>query len=219
MDEGVEILERRSTDIQKDIRENKLAAQIAQLKPIENARIMLRLSDENFSLANRLRYVEDTDELTEIGSRKAFKKALEQSIFDYMKLGVKFTVVNIDLEGFKKINDRLSHLEGDRALKIVAKLFKDVIRTGDFVSRMGGDEFMILLRNADEESAEKVKERIDESLSQLKIENSDDQTVSMINFNAGYKVWGKDDTLESLMKEADKRMYEEKRKKAEGHND
>jgi diguanylate cyclase (GGDEF)-like protein/PAS domain S-box-containing protein len=96
---------------------------------------------------NKLKYY---DELTEIPNRKLFINTLESEIILAKDREVKHAVLFIDLDNFKEINDTLGHDYGDKLLKGVAISLKESMRKEDFISRVGGDEFFILMRNIDE---------------------------------------------------------------------
>ena len=93
---------------------------------------------------NKLQYY---DALTEIPNRKLFITTLENEIFMARGSEAKHAVLFIDLDNFKEINDTLGHDYGDKLLKAVAITLRESIREVDFISRVGGDEFFILMRN------------------------------------------------------------------------
>jgi diguanylate cyclase (GGDEF)-like protein/PAS domain S-box-containing protein len=93
---------------------------------------------------NKLQYY---DALTEIPNRKLFIATLESEIIMARDSGAKHAVLFIDLDNFKEINDTLGHDYGDKLLKAVAITLRESIREDDFISRVGGDEFFILMRN------------------------------------------------------------------------
>jgi len=100
---------------------------------------------------NRLKYY---DILTDTPNRKLFINTLENEIIKAMGMdnGIKHAVLFLDLDNFKEINDTLGHDYGDKLLKSVAILIKSYMKEGNFVSRVGGDEFSILMRNIEDYS-------------------------------------------------------------------
>ncbi len=98
---------------------------------------------------NKLKYY---DTLTDIPNRKLFINTLRNEIIIAKDTSIKHAILFIDLDNFKEINDTIGHDYGDELLKNVAILFKDSIREGDLVSRVGGDEFFILMRNIEDYS-------------------------------------------------------------------
>lgn len=97
-----------------------------------------------------------TDELTGIANRRAMLQAAEE----ILSAGRLLSVVMFDLDHFKQINDTYGHLVGDQVLISVAACLKENTRVGDVIARYGGDEFVLLLPDTDEESARMIAERV-----------------------------------------------------------
>lgn len=106
---------------------------------------------EYVRIIDELSYVSLTDELTKIPTRRSVISFLEKSLIDVHKGVASLAVIYIDLDNFKKYNDLYGHPFGDEILKIAASRFKNCLRTKDFVARIGGDEFIVVvdLTNAD----------------------------------------------------------------------
>jgi diguanylate cyclase (GGDEF)-like protein/PAS domain S-box-containing protein len=94
-----------------------------------------------------------TDALTGLLNRRSFTKRLEESLAEAQRTGQPGTLVYVDLDNFKAVNDRLGHQAGDSALKGLAACLKRVARARDLVARLGGDEFALWLATADAEAA------------------------------------------------------------------
>ncbi|MBV8534078.1 MAG: diguanylate cyclase [Alphaproteobacteria bacterium] len=94
-----------------------------------------------------------TDALTGLLNRRSFTKRLEESLADCVRTGQPGTLVYVDLDNFKAVNDRLGHQAGDAALKALASCPKRLARASDFVARLGGDEFALWLATADADAA------------------------------------------------------------------
>jgi diguanylate cyclase (GGDEF)-like protein/PAS domain S-box-containing protein len=94
-----------------------------------------------------------TDALTGLLNRRSFTKRLEESLADCARTGQPGTLVYVDLDNFKAVNDRLGHQAGDAALKALANCLKRIARASDFVARLGGDEFALWLATADDDAA------------------------------------------------------------------
>jgi diguanylate cyclase (GGDEF) domain len=136
------------------------------------------------------------DPLTHLYNRRFFENEIKNLIFN----DEKFSLIFIDLDDLKKINDSKGHTEGDKALKELAKSIKSSIRQTDIAARYGGDEFVILLKGLSRSVAEKIAYRIKEKTS--------------FDFSFGISEFpedGKDQ--EELIKKADERLYLMKRKK------
>jgi diguanylate cyclase (GGDEF)-like protein len=107
-------------------------------------------------LYQRLVRLSETDELTGLANRRAFQKSLARARDRSMGADRTCSVVLIDLNDFKPLNDRLGHAAGDAALVLLAALLRKCVREGDVVARLGGDEFSILLPDATQERAQAV---------------------------------------------------------------
>jgi diguanylate cyclase (GGDEF)-like protein len=99
------------------------------------------------------------DVLTGLGNRRAFDEALAASVARAMRTGTPLTVIVADLDGFKAINDRFGHVEGDACLKAVASALSRSLRSPESCFRWGGDEFSILV-DGDREAAEALSARV-----------------------------------------------------------
>jgi diguanylate cyclase (GGDEF)-like protein len=97
----------------------------------------------------QLRHAAATDPLTGMPNRRAFDEALEREVERSRRSGLPLSVAVVDIDFFKGINDRFGHAGGDRALRRFAELVSDELRPGDMAARIGGDEFAILMVNAD----------------------------------------------------------------------
>ncbi|RLE30327.1 hypothetical protein DRJ54_02900, partial [Candidatus Acetothermia bacterium] len=117
----------------------------------------------------------------------------------------------VDVNGFRAVNNTRGHLVGDEVLRRVAGYLQDNVREADYVFRIGGDEFLILLPETDgeaEEVAKRLKQGIGDVLSDVGVP---------IGLSIGIAVWEPDEEfdLEALIAEADKRMYEDKRRNSD----
>ena len=105
------------------------------------------------------------DGLTNLANRALFRDRLDQALARAERSGGPLTVLLIDLDGFKQVNDTLGHDEGDRLLQQVAERFAEASRSGDTLARLGGDEFAMLLEDASERVAIAVARRLLDRLS------------------------------------------------------
>ncbi|PMP86786.1 MAG: diguanylate cyclase, partial [Thermodesulfobium narugense] len=117
----------------------------------------------------------------------------------------KFSVIMLDIDNFKSINDKFGHNAGDLVLKSLSETIKDRIRKIDIFARWGGEEFVILLPETTPQKASILAEEIRVRLSNLKIEDINGITVSC--GIAGYR---QGDSVDSLIERADNLMYEAK---------
>lgn len=105
-----------------------------------------------------------TDPLTKIFNRRFFFQRLEEEFARSLRYGNSFCLVLFDIDNLKNINDMFGHPEGDRLIKMFAKILKNNIRKEDFISRLGGDEFGCVLIGTSAEGAKKFAERIKEDI-------------------------------------------------------
>ncbi len=153
-----------------------------------------------------LRYLSLHDQLTGVHNRTFFEKELEKQIEagDYP-----LTILNCDLDGLKIINDQLGHAAGDELLKDCARILQSSLRSVDFLARIGGDEFAIILPLTDEKAAEKILDRINKNLA---CHNRDKQAEISVSIGT-VTIHDKTLTLSDALIIADRNMYREKSKK------
>jgi len=155
---------------------------------------------------NRLKYY---DILTDIPNRELFINTLENEIIEAKDKDLKIAVLFIDLDNFKEINDTLGHEYGDKLLRNVAISFRDSIRDGDLVSRVGGDEFFILMKNI--KNYDQISSFCEKLLSLLNCEISVDDKHVYTSASIGITVYPDDGVRSSsLLKNADTAMYSAK---------
>src|SRR5690606_13497664 len=120
------------------------------------------LSEANKSLrdqAERLERISSTDELTELFNRRYLNRRLREEIARAASQGGEVSLILFDVDSFKAVNDRHSHLIGDKVLKKVASVLKGTVRRSDAVARWGGEEFAVLLPGTDKDAALLVAEK------------------------------------------------------------
>ena len=145
-----------------------------------------------------------TDPLTGLLNRRGFVEQLEQ-----LPTGAG-TLALLDGDRFKQVNDRLGHAEGDRVLRALADRLRDRLRKQDMAARWGGDEFVILLRDTEEQEARAIVKRVQLSLRRRPIARLDGRPV---NFSVGFAPLA-GETMEAVteaVKAADAEMYATKR--------
>ena len=178
----------------------------------DHLRILLAISSKvSLAVENALifRQVEDsatTDYLSGLPNARSLFLRLDSEVARCKRSGEPLCVVVCDLDGFKQINDRFGHLEGNKVLRLVAEALRSRCREYDYVARMGGDEFVLLLPGRDRRS---IQGRIAE-IRQLAI-GTGMPTVSGISMSIGEAYFPEDGSdAEELLAEADKRMYKAK---------
>ncbi len=117
---------------------------------------VVQLEEQNLNIEK----MSKTDYLTGLLNRRGIWEKLDWFIKDSIKKGYPFSIILADIDDFKLINDKYGHLSGDKALIEIASRMLEAIREGDIVGRWGGEEFIIILPNADFENALMVANRI-----------------------------------------------------------
>jgi diguanylate cyclase (GGDEF)-like protein len=155
-----------------------------------------------------------TDDLTGLVNRRRFMAALEAEIDRTARLGGGLSVVLVDLDDFKLVNDRFGHHSGDRVLEAFGALLSRHIRDVDLAARLGGEEFALLLPEADLAGAVSTATRLCTSLSERPLAFVEGNALSLTaSFGVVHYVAG--DTGEELLRLADRALY---RAKGEGKN-
>jgi diguanylate cyclase (GGDEF)-like protein len=159
--------------------------------------------EEKRKLENRLRDESIKDFLTDAYNRRYFYEILDNLIRRFGRHKKPFSIMMIDIDNFKKLNDTYGHLQGDWLLKELVGIIKDKIRKGiDSIVRYGGDEFVVILEESDISRAREVAERIIESF-----KASDRKGTSL---SIGISQYREGLGTKELIKEADSCMYEAK---------
>lgn len=156
------------------------------------------------------------DMLTRLPNRTLLKDRLNQSLTHAKRNGSHLSVMFLDLDRFKVINDTLGHLVGDQLLQAVAMRLRHCLREGDTLARIGGDEFTLLLPEVDSrEDAEAIAIKIIKSLKEpFKVDSHE----LFISTSIGISHYPEDgDTIESLIKHADIAMYSVKGRGKNGY--
>jgi two-component system cell cycle response regulator len=152
------------------------------------------------------------DDLTGLNNRRGFFALAEYQVKVARRTGKSFLLAFIDLDGMKQINDTFGHQEGNRALVDAARVLKDAFRQSDVLARIGGDEFAILIADADGSSIETVGQRVQQKVLSC---NADPGRQYDLSFSIG--IIPDDATqqsgLEQLLSQADALMYQQKRGK------
>ena len=155
-----------------------------------------------------------TDYLTGIGNRVQFDKALVAELNHSTRSGTPLTILCMDLDGFKSVNDTFGHLAGDEVLCEVTRRLSALVRQGDVLARLGGDEFAVVMRDGDHVSAAALAQRIIENV-RRPIALSAGQTVE-IGVSVGTATHAESvSSASALLARADKALYEAKRHSSE----
>lgn len=146
------------------------------------------------------------DALTDLFNRRAFTERLHEEIARARRTGAVFSLVSLDLDGFKRINDRHGHPTGDEALRLVAAVLHDTVRTHDVAGRVGGEEFTILLPDTGVEGAEAMALRLRARLSARSVPTPSGVPLRL-TFSAGVIEWRPDLDETTLLRRLDEALY------------
>jgi diguanylate cyclase (GGDEF)-like protein/PAS domain S-box-containing protein len=162
---------------------------------------------EQRSLEEQLRHQASSDSLTGLANHRRFFETLQGEVSRSNRTGREFSLVLLDLDGLKSVNDQFGHPTGDRALCRLAKILRDCCRSIDTAARHGGDEFALLLPETNSAAATRVAHRISELLA-----TEAEQPVLSVSF--GIVTHPKDaDTIAALLDAADRALYAMKGKR------
>jgi diguanylate cyclase (GGDEF)-like protein len=151
----------------------------------------------------------ETDYLTGLHSKAHQERFLDQQIKKSISNGKTFSLIMIDFDDFKRINDEYGHQFGDTVLKAVAEIIKICTRSIDCCARYGGDEFVIILPEVNLEYATLVCQWLLNEVSNLKLKSRD--AVVPVSISAGIAQWENTMTAEQIVIRADKALYHSKR--------
>jgi len=161
-------------------------------------------------LRARLRRLAVTDHQTRALNQRALFPRLEKELGIARGLGRDLSILLMDLDHFKSVNDQHGHAAGDHVLRVAADRFRDTIRGGDVLVRRGGEEFVVIMANTERAGAVACAERIRAALADTPIEIDDDVTLTQ-TISIGVATWDGEETAEDLEHRADLAMYDAKR--------
>ena len=157
-----------------------------------------------------LKELASTDPLTGLPNKREILNYLSKEVDIAKRKGSPLSVAVLDLDNFKQINDTYGHMVGDRVLKHLAGILRRNLRSSDMVGRFGGEEFVVVMKDTDLETAHRVMDRI-----RREVELANIEPVGSISVSIGVAELGKEEESESLIIKADERLY---RAKMEGKN-
>jgi len=149
------------------------------------------------------------DGLTGVYNRKAFDRYINKLVERNTVTRARFSILLLDIDDFKKINDNFGHQTGDRVLVATAHKCKEFIRSDDFLARYGGEEFVVVLPGASLRNAVKKGKLICKQIAKAMyaLEESKEDTIISITLSIGASVHKKGDTVATIIKRADKALY------------
>jgi diguanylate cyclase (GGDEF)-like protein len=150
-----------------------------------------------------------TDALTGLKNKRFFLELVEREIYIANRYDINASLLLIDLDYFKKVNDQYGHLAGDQALKVVSSIIQDNVRGCDIVGRFGGEEIIVFLAHAPYEQAIEIAERIRKAISETAILFSGERIFVTASIGVSSTEAGIDNLMQ-LVHVADFAMYEAK---------
>ncbi|MBN3817374.1 GGDEF domain-containing protein [Paraburkholderia sp. Se-20369] len=163
----------------------------------------------------KLEHMAATDPLTGAANRREFIDRVETEIVRAKRNGAPLSLLSLDLDHFKAINDSYGHLAGDQVLQRFAVKCADAIRPYDGFARVGGEEFMVLLPQAALDTAQSIAERIREAIAGTPFETGIGKPIA-VTVSVGISEFGRDgETIDAMLRKADERLY---RAKHQGRN-
>jgi diguanylate cyclase (GGDEF)-like protein/putative nucleotidyltransferase with HDIG domain len=188
----------------------------------DHLRILLAISSKmGLAIENALKYEQaessaTTDYLTGLPNARSLFLQLDRELARCKRDSSALTVMVCDMDGFKQINDRFGHLEGNRVLRLFAQSLKSTCREYDYVARMGGDEFVVVAPGLPQEASAKKCDQLRELARLAGREVCAEDLLSLSIGQALYPDDGND--AEELLAEADRRMYVEKQQQPSRKN-
>ena len=175
---------------------------------IENKKLNIIIFDEITKELERIRILKDKaskDSLTKLFNRGKFDDVLSQEILLANTIQAPLSVIFVDIDHFKAVNDTYGHDAGDSVLVELAEILTQTTRNGDFIARWGGEEFIITLQSTNALRASIIAEKIRENVEQYSFTNGGNQTISL-----GVSEYIFNESKESLLKRVDEALYKAK---------
>jgi diguanylate cyclase (GGDEF)-like protein len=158
------------------------------------------------TLVEESRWMATTDALTGLLNRRAFLESTTREVARAKRYNEHLSVVLLDVDHFKHINDKRGHAAGDIVLSAVGKLLNRTLRTCDIVARWGGEEFVLVLPNTSLAGGEEVAERVRGELCSANIKDGIGDVIP-VTASFGVATYGGGETLEQVIDRADRAMY------------
>lgn len=183
-------------------------------KSIQRDHSKLELTTKKLKRANKkLENVSYTDTLTNLHNRRYFNLVFDKELKRAKRSHTYLTFMMLDVDFFKQYNDTYGHIEGDHALKSVAKVLKDTLkRPSDYVFRLGGEEFGVLLSDTDEKQSAMLAQRICDAVRDRHIKHENSTVNEYLTISIGFVCCVADDALngDTMISKADHMLYNAK---------
>jgi diguanylate cyclase (GGDEF)-like protein len=162
----------------------------------------------------RLEHIASIDDLTKLYNRRHFMQLMNRDIIIAQRYEQNLSLLMLDVDNFKSINDKFGHLIGDDMLRLIADTLKTCVRDTDLIGRWGGEEFVVLLLNTDTKTAVQTAQRIIKAVAESKLHINKKEIGTTISIGvSSLDATTTDD--ESLIQKTDEALF---RAKANGKN-
>ncbi|HKV88970.1 MAG TPA: sensor domain-containing diguanylate cyclase [Candidatus Dormibacteraeota bacterium] len=151
-----------------------------------------------------------TDHLTGLANRREFERVMEREVALAERHGRRLSMMMIDLDNLKRINDKQGHRAGDGALRLVAQQLQRVVRASDVCARVGGDEFAVAMPETEIDRAREVAARLRRAVEQVGLSAKSTESVEV---SVGIASWRKGQDWQAVYQGADADLYEDKRRR------
>jgi len=182
-----------------ETRNEKLSKKIAKMEQ-KTEKLQQKIAE------NRKNLLYDT--LTGVRSRFAYNEQITQELARWKRYGTPFSYAILDIDHFKKVNDKYGHNAGDKALRLIAQLMQKKIRKSDTLFRIGGEEFVLLLTNTSASQAEPLITKLRNGIVDSGFHFKQQRVV--LTLSAGITEVATEDSIESMYERADAALYQAK---------
>lgn len=172
----------------------------------QKERQLKQVMDELQQANRQLEIAVITDPLTGAVNRRGFYELMSTEHSRIIRYGGKIALLVLDVDHFKKVNDTFGHSAGDKALRKLTEICNEVVRTIDIVSRIGGEEFAVLLPSTSADSAAVLAERIRNTVNNISIE-IEEGVILNLSVSIGVASYENGDTPDSMLRKADQALY------------
>lgn len=189
-------------------RQNRFFRPHAKEIDVDGKRLFLIIFDEiteDLKERKALEAIASTDPLTGLANRSKFDQVIEQQVELAQTTQMPLSMIFLDLDHFKQVNDQLGHNIGDDVLKRTADLIKESVRKGDFISRWGGEEFVIILQSTEADDALHLAQKIRSHIEANDYGHNLRQTIS-----CGVTQYKENESPGDMIHRADKALYQAK---------
>ncbi|WP_300155427.1 GGDEF domain-containing protein [Solidesulfovibrio sp.] len=171
----------------------------------------LALALKNAALFNQVKIRADHDGLTRIHNRRAFDERLVDELRRHQRYGHAMSLLMLDIDHFKNINDRFGHLMGDHVLREVGRIVSETLRSTDFTARYGGEEFVVILPMTTEEQSRILAERLRRAIAETQFVSEGRPFGITVSIGASTLTPGALLKRRDLVDKADKALYQAKK--------